>query len=96
MRRGVDAQGGEVSLCKKGCGMEVYWRRPIGGGTPQCFNSGTDIVHWDSCSQARTKRVMAEGAPFADEKGEGFIFEGKKKYFHMVAETRFGKIVHKG
>ena len=73
--------------------MQVDWRRKPGSGQWQCFNTGTDTAHWDSCSQARTKRVMAEGIPFKDDQGEGYIFNGKKKYFHMVARTEYGKPV---
>jgi len=73
--------------------MQIDWRRASGCGRWQCFNAGTDTPHWDSCSQARTARVKAEGTPFKDAQGEGFIFEGKKRYFHMAAKTKFGKPV---
>ena len=83
-----------MSICKQGCGLNVRWivdgRKPDGSPRRKCLNDdGTD--HWDKCSEMRTKRVMAEGVPFKDQKGEGFIFEGKKKYFHMVATTKLGK-----
>ena len=55
--------------------MPVRWVNE--GSRWKCLNEdGTD--HWDRCSEARTKRVMAEGIPFKDENGEGFIFGGKK------------------
>lgn len=79
-----------MSACKQGCGLNVNWVKD--GARWKCLNDdGTD--HWDRCSEARTKRVMKEGVPFKDEKGEGFIFGGKKKYFHMVASTHHGKPV---
>jgi len=85
-----------MSVCKQGCGLPVRWVQDgkKKDGTPRwkCLNEdGTD--HWDRCSEARTKRVMTEGTPFKDAQGEGFIFNGKKKYFHMVARTTFGKPV---
>ena len=85
-----------ITSCKEGCGLQVEWRLKGNDGKKprwQCFNAGTDIAHWDSCSAARTKRVMAEGTPFKDANGEGYIFNGKKKYHHMVATTHFGKRV---
>jgi len=79
-----------VATCKHGCGLPVRWIKATGGW--KCLNEdGTD--HWDRCSEARTKRVMAEGVPFKDPQGEGFIFDGKKKYFQMMARTEFGKPV---
>lgn len=80
-----------MTICTKGCGMRIEWRREPGTGRWQAFNADTDTPHWDSCSAARTARVKREGTPFKDEQGEGFIFEGKKKYFHMVAKTNRGK-----
>lgn len=82
-----------MAVCKQGCGIEIDWRKQSGSGRWQAFNAGTDTQHWDSCSQARTARVKREGVPFKDEKGDGYIFEGKKKYFHMVAKTSGGKPV---
>lgn len=96
LQGGLDAQGKSVSACKQGCGLPVEWRKQSVKGKRdhwQCFNAGTNTTHWDACSAARTKRVMAEGVPFKDEKGEGFIYGGKKKYFLMEAKTEFGKPV---
>ena len=79
-----------MAVCKQGCGLPVKWEKSAGRW--KCLNmDGTD--HWDRCSEARTKKVMAQGTPFKDSKGEGYIFEGKKKYFHMVATTHYGKVV---
>lgn len=77
-----------MAACKQGCGLPVKWVKD--GKRWKCLNAdGTD--HWDRCSEARTARVKREGVPFKDAQGEGFVFEGKKKYFHMMARTKYGK-----
>jgi hypothetical protein len=78
-----------VSVCKQGCGLPVDWRKNDKGAW-KCYNAGTMTDHWDACSQERTRLVQKHGKPFKDKQGEGYIYEGKKKYFHMVAETKFG------
>lgn len=78
-----------MSICKQGCGLVIRWVKADSGRKSRwrCLNpDGTD--HWDLCSETRTKIVKTQGVPFTDEKGDGFIFQGKKKYFHMVAKTR--------
>lgn len=73
------------------CGLNVQWVRsgtkPDGNPRWKCVNpDGTE--HWDTCSQERTRRVKAEGTPFTDEHGDGYIYNGKKVYMHMVARSR--------
>ena len=75
--------------CTK-CALPVNWVRVQGKW--QCFNPDGG-VHWDLCSQERTRVVQRDGMPFKDEKGDGFIHGGKKKYMHMVAYTDRGKPV---
>lgn len=75
--------------CSK-CGLPIRWL--LVAGRSQCLNpDGT--VHWDKCSQERTARVKRDGKPFKDDEGEGYIYDGKKHYFHRVAATAFGKPV---
>lgn len=83
--------------CKR-CGLPIRWVQDgQRHGKPRwkCLNpDGSD--HWDLCSEARTKRVITEGTPFTDDNGSGYIHDGKKKYHHMVARTKFGKRVPNG
>lgn len=85
-----------MSRCKK-CDLPVFWKTTgvdrKGRATWQCFNADRTTVHWDSCSQERNRKALAEGTPFNDGQGEGVIHDGKKKYFHMVAKTHYGKVV---
>ena len=55
-----------MNTCEQ-CGAGVVWVRDIYGRW-QCFNAGTDIDHWDSCSKRRWEQTVATGTPFENEK----------------------------
>ena len=78
------------------CGLPVQWIRdgvkPDGNPRWKCYNADR-TEHWDTCSRERTRKALAGGVPFKDSKGEGVIYQGKKKYMHMMAETHYGRPV---
>ena len=68
------------ATCGQGCGLPVKWVRD--GKRWVCQNQdGSD--HCDLCSKTRTRKVIAHGRPFKDQRGEGFIYRGKRKYMHQ-------------
>lgn len=85
-----------MSRCQQ-CGLQVFWKTTgvdrKGRATWQCFQPDGVTPHWDLCSQERNRKARAEGTPFKDAQGEGVIYQGKKKYMHMVARTEYGKPV---
>ena len=66
-----------MAKCKK-CGLEIDWKKS--GGRWCCFNSGTEVEHWDACKTAEWKKVAALGVRFEAEKGSGYLLDGRRHY----------------
>lgn len=80
-----------MSLCKE-CGSEVEWREENKG--LQCFNAGTDVSHWDKCSQLKFERIKRTGEFFKETRAEGYITEFKRsgvQYTMQSSGVRRGK-----
>lgn len=60
------------------CNGPIDWRKI--DGRWQCFNAGTDVIHWDGCAQRRWGQVKATGTRFvrADHSGYRDSIHGTK------------------
>lgn len=58
-----------ASLCKQ-CGGEIRWTRE--NDRWQCYNAGTDEIHWDTCSRRRWQQTKATGVRFENESQTGY------------------------
>lgn len=65
-----------MGTCKR-CGLPIVFKI-VGKKLHPLNPDGTE--HYDVCNQAKTKKVIDEGKPFADKSGSGFIHKGKKIY----------------
>lgn len=69
-----------MGICKS-CGGNVDWKKD--SGRWQCFNAGTEVDHWDSCSARRWKQTVATGTRFENERQRnGDMFSGYEKSIH--------------
>lgn len=68
-----------MNPCDK-CQLPVRWAKEQGKW--QCFNANGSI-HWDTCSQERSRLAKKHGKPFKDQDGAGVRWQGKKRYNHQ-------------
>jgi hypothetical protein len=58
-----------MSTCKK-CGGPVDWNQK--NGRWHCYNAGTAIEHWDTCSDRRFAAIKASGKFFEEGATKGY------------------------
>lgn len=58
-----------MSACRK-CGDDINWVQQ--DGRWRCYNAGTEIDHWDSCSRRRWEQTVATGERFVEKHRSGY------------------------
>ena len=65
-------------ICGK-CGLEVFWEMDHKAGHVNCYNRTDGKIHWDTCSETRTREAIKNGIPFTEPFGHGYIVPDKKR-----------------
>jgi hypothetical protein len=58
-----------MTICKT-CGGNVTW--VMSDGRWSCFNHGTVVDHWDTCSKRKWEQVKATGIRFDEKMASGY------------------------
>jgi hypothetical protein len=63
-------------------------------GRWQCFNAGTDTIHWDTCSAERFRKIQETGRAFSTPPADGYITPLKRsgvQFTRLSAQEIIGK-----